>query len=134
MGAWSHEPFGNDEANDWAYGLDKVDDLSLIEVTLDRVIESEDYLEMPEACEAVAAVEVLAKLLGRGTEACSQTTKVDGWVRSISICPSDVLISKANNVLERILGDDSELRPLWEESGDEAWLRSMDALMSAINS
>ena len=22
MGTWSHEPFGNDAANDWAYGLE----------------------------------------------------------------------------------------------------------------
>jgi hypothetical protein len=28
MGAWSHEPFGNDDANDWAYDLEQVSDLS----------------------------------------------------------------------------------------------------------
>lgn len=31
MGAWSYEPFGNDDANDWAYELEETDDLSHIE-------------------------------------------------------------------------------------------------------
>ncbi|HXA46345.1 MAG TPA: DUF4259 domain-containing protein, partial [Burkholderiaceae bacterium] len=65
MGTWSHEPFGNDTANDWAYGLEETKDMSFIESALDRVIEqSGDYLEAPEAEEAIAAIEVIAKLLG----------------------------------------------------------------------
>ncbi len=31
MGVWSHEPFGNDTANDWAYGLEETTDLSYVE-------------------------------------------------------------------------------------------------------
>jgi len=27
MGTWSHEPFGNDDANDWAYRLEEEEDL-----------------------------------------------------------------------------------------------------------
>ncbi|MET0038454.1 MAG: DUF4259 domain-containing protein [Candidatus Thiodiazotropha lotti] len=76
MGAWSHEPFGNDDANDWAYGLEGFVDLSLIEKTLDRALEAEKYLEAPKALEAVAAVEVLAKLLGKGTQTDTYTEKV----------------------------------------------------------
>ena len=34
MGAWSHEPFGNDDANDWAYELEETEDLSHIEAAL----------------------------------------------------------------------------------------------------
>jgi hypothetical protein len=36
MGAWSHEPFGNDDAGDWAYGLDESRDLGLIEWRKER--------------------------------------------------------------------------------------------------
>lgn len=39
MGAWGVLPFDNDEAVDWAYGLDDVDDLSLVESTLAAVEE-----------------------------------------------------------------------------------------------
>lgn len=49
MGTWSHESFGNDTACDWAYELEGITDLSVIESTIDRVLESEDeYLEAPE--------------------------------------------------------------------------------------
>ncbi|WP_332739810.1 DUF4259 domain-containing protein [Hydrogenophaga sp.] len=133
MGAWSHEPFGNDDANDWAYGLDDANDLSLIESALDRALEAEHYLEAPEASEAVAAVEVLAKLLGRGTQTDSYTEKVDEWVKLISAKPDAALVAKAMLTLERVLGEKSELRELWEESGEEEWLGSIRSLQSAIS-
>ncbi|WP_291519399.1 DUF4259 domain-containing protein [Acidovorax sp.] len=133
MGTWSHEPFGNDDAKDWAYELEDANDLSLIESALDIALESEDYLEATEASEAVAAVEVLAKLLGRGTQTDSYTEKVDEWVKSISAKPDAALVAKAMLTLERVLGEKSELRELWEESGEEEWLGSIRALQSAIS-
>jgi len=133
MGAWSHEPFGNDDANDWAYSLEGINDLSVIEAALDRALDTEDYLEAPEASEAVAAVEVLAKLLGKGTQTDSYTEKVDEWVKSVGVTPDAALITKANRAIERIRGENSELRELWEEGEAEEWLGSLDALRRAIN-
>ena len=133
MGAWSHEPFGNDDANDWAYGLEGVGDLSLIEEALDRALEAEEYLEAPEASEAVAAIEVLAKLLGKGTQTDAYTEKVDEWVKSISAQPSAAILTKANRALERILGENSELRELWEEGDFQEWQRSLASLKQAIS-
>jgi hypothetical protein len=133
MGAWSHEPFGNDDANDWAYGLEDVTDLSLIDETLDRVLEAEEYLEAPEASEAVAAVEVLAKLLGKGTQTDTYTEKVDEWVKSLSVQPNAAILTKANNALERILGENSELRELWEEGDAQEWQSSIATLQRAIS-
>lgn len=133
MGAWSHEPFGNDDANDWAYGLESIEDLSLIEEAIDSALEANDYLESPEASEAIAAIEVLAKLLGKGTQRDSYTEKVDEWVESISIKPDSAVLAKANRTLERILGENSELRELWEEAGAEEWLASIHALQNAIS-
>lgn len=132
MGTWSHEPFGNDDANDWAYGLEDVDDLSLIEQTFDTVLEADEYLEAPEASEAVAAVEVLAKLLGKGTQSDAYTEKVDTWVKSVSAKPDAALLSKGKRALQRILGDNSELRELWEESESTDWQDSIAALQRAI--
>jgi hypothetical protein len=133
MGAWSHEPFGNDDANDWAYGLEGVGDLSLIEEALDRALEAEEYLEAPEASEAVAAIEVLAKLLGKGTQTDAYTEKVDEWVKSISAQPSAAILTKANRALERILGENSELRELWEEGDSQKWQSSLASLKQAIS-
>lgn len=132
MGAWSHEPFGNDEACDWGYGLEEVEDLSLVNEALDRVLAVEDYLEAPEASEAVAAIEVLAKLLGRGTQYDAYTGKVDEWVNRIVIRPDAAILAKAKRALERITGENSELRELWEEEGDNEWRESISALQSAI--
>ena len=135
MGAWSHEPFGNDTANDWAYDLEETKDMSHIEAALDRVLEQgSDYLEAPNAEEAVGAIEVLAKLLGRGTQSDTYTEKVDVWVKSIAQKPSPALLQKARKVIERVLAEDSELLELWQDSEDfKEWQESMAKLLGAVN-
>ena len=133
MGAWSYEPFSNDDANDWAYGLEEAKDLGLIESALDKVLESEGYLEAPEASEAVGAVEVIAKLLGRGTQSDSYTEKIDEWVNTVGLKPSSSLLAKASRTLDRILSDASELRELWQEEGTGDWESSIAKLKKAID-
>ena len=134
MGAWSHEPFGNDTANDWAYGLEGTADFAHVEAAIDAVIEcGDDYLDSDNASEAIAAAEVLAHALGRGTQSDAYTEKVDAWLRTVSARPGDELLSKARNALRRVLAADSELNELWEESGEhESWRSSVDALLVAI--
>jgi len=134
MGAWSHEPFGNDTACDWAYGLDEQRDFSLVAQAIQAVLDNgSDYLDSDLASEAIAAAEVLAKALGRGTQTDSYTEEVDAWVKSIAAKPSQDLLSKANGALTRIMGSDSELRELWEESDDfGSWESSIKALQSAV--
>lgn len=134
MGAWSHLPLGNDDAADWAAGLEGTTDLAPIAAALDAALEEEEYLEAPEACEAIAAVEVLAKLLGKGTQNDGDAHGVDAWVQSVSIQPDAVLLEKARKVLARVAGEDSELRELWEESDPTEWLASLQALQEALKS
>ena len=88
MGTWSHEPFGNDDAADWAYELEEAKDLSPVEAALDAVLENDGYVEAPEATCAVAAVEVIAKVLGRGTQSDAYTESVDRWVKQLRVMPS----------------------------------------------
>lgn len=119
MGTWSHEPFGNDTASDWAYGLVEQKDFSLVAQAIQEVLDNgSDYLDAGLAVEAVAAAEVLAKALGRGTQADAYTEEVDAWLKSVAEKPSSELLSKARDALNRIMGPDSELRELWEESDD----------------
>jgi len=134
MGAWSHEPFGNDAACDWAYGLDERRDFSLVAEAIQNVLDSgTGYLDSDLASEAIAATEVLAKALGRGTQTDAYTEKLDTWVKSISAQPSSDLLSNAHTALTRILGQDSELKELWEESDDfGSWESSIKALQSAV--
>lgn len=132
MGAWSHEPFGNDTACDWAYELEEASDFSPIEQALDRVLDDgSEYIDAPEAEEAIAAIEVIAKLLGVGTQSDSYTERVDAWVQKINQRPSAELIQKAKNAISIILSENSELAELWEE--DEQWAQGISGLLAAIS-
>ena len=134
MGAWSVDPFGNDDAADWAYELEEADSLSPIEEAIDAVLSSgEDYLEAPQACVAIAAIEVLARLAGRSGEKTSHTEAVDNWVASVQLKPPVELIDKAQAALARILAENSELAELWQDSDDhDAWQASMDDLQARV--
>lgn len=134
MGTWSHEPFGNDTANDWAYDLEERKDFSLVDQAFQRVIDTgENYLDADVAAEAIAAAEVIAKALGRGTQSDAYTEKVDAWLGSVVSKPKPELIAKGQAALMRILGPDSELRELWEESDDFGlWEDAVKSLQSTI--
>lgn len=134
MGTWSHEPFGNDSANDWAYGLEEAGDLRYLEETLDKAIDPEnEYLDAGDAEEAVAAAEVVAKLLGKGTQTDSYTAKTDEWVRTIGLPPTPELRRKAAQALRRALSENSELRELWEETEEAAiWRESVERLLGMV--
>lgn len=132
MGAWSHEPFGNDTACDWAYELDDATDLSIIESAIDAVLDEElDYIDASDAEEAIAAIEVLAKLLGQGTQTDSYTERADEWVQQVKLLPHPELIQKAKTAIEVILSEKSELVELWGDNED--WQISMAQLMAAIH-
>jgi hypothetical protein len=126
MGAWSHEPFGNDTACDWSYDLLEKKNLSPVEQAIDAVLEEADYLDADASSEALAAIEVLAKLLGRGTQTDSYTEDIDAWVSSAGVKPAAVLLQKAQQAIDKILGPESELKELWDEGEDgELWRASM---------
>lgn len=134
MGTWSHEPFGNDIANDWAYQLAGVQDWSVVEAAFDAVLESpEEYIESEQGSQVVAAAEVLAKALGRGTQSDAYTEKVEEWLQLMAMAPPAELRGKAKGALARILGEDSELNELWVESGEpDPWRDSVSALIAAM--
>lgn len=134
MGTWAHGPFDNDTASDWVYGLEEHEDFSLVEQALQSVLDTgTDYLDADLAVEAVAASEALAIALGRGTQPDDCPESVATWLASLTTKPPAELLHKAQAALVRVLGPDSELRELWEDSEEfEAWQSSMHALQSAV--
>ncbi len=130
MGTWDATPFGNDDANDWAYGLDDVDDLSLIEAAFDAV--SEGYIESFEGACAIAAAEVLAWLVGRPGGRNAYTDKVAIWCEAHPIEVPNALIERAVRSLQRVLSPDSELAELWD--GQAEWLGEVEGVMGRLNS
>jgi hypothetical protein len=130
MGAWGVLAFDNDTANDWAYDLEDLNDLSLVEAALANVeaVGTDDYLDQDDACCALAGCEILSRLRGKAGYTNSYTEKVDEWVASHPLVPPPDLLIRAGKVIDRILGKNSELRILWEEGDATDWLASVEDL------
>ncbi len=132
MGAWGAGSFENDTACDWVWDLEETDDLSLVEAALERVlVAGSAYLEAPDAEEALAACEVVARLRGNTGD---DAEPVDEWVsthRQLQIAPA--LAQKSLAVIGRIEGLESELAELWEQSESFAeWKASIADLKARI--
>jgi hypothetical protein len=134
MGAWGVLAFDNDDANDWAYGLDGVSDLSLVESAFGAVESAgTGYLDQGVACNALAACEVLARLRGRPGYSNAYTEGVDRWVAAHPLDPPAGLVARGETAIVRILGPESELRELWEDSGDDEWRAAVEDLRSRMS-
>ena len=131
MGAWSHEPFGNDDAGDWVSELSESKDLSAIQSALDAVTDdAEDYLEAPECSAALAAAEVVAALLGKPTASLDE--EAAAWVVG-KPQPAPELVTKAKRAVTSVLKS-SELQELWAESTDYAqWQAVTNDLLGRLS-
>jgi len=134
MGAWGSDSYDNDTANDWAYGLEDVSDLSLVIGAIGPVAtRGDDYLDSDEACEAIAACEVIARLKGNWGKRDAYTETIDNWVQAHPIAPPDELVQQALKAIDRILASPSELMELWDEGGfNEEWHAKMADLRARI--
>ena len=136
MGTWAVDAFGNDYAQDWAEDLRETSNLDAVEDTLDTALDtSAGELEAPFAAEALVAIEVLARLQGKGGERSDDSAAVDDWVdaRKAKARVRADLADKAGRAIERILSEQSELRELWAESEHYAeWRASVEALRGRI--
>lgn len=135
MGTWSVDAFGNDYAQDWAEDLHETSNLDAVADTLNTVLDSGAELEAPFAAEALAAIEVLARLQGKGGPQTEDSAAIDEWVeaRKAKAKPRADLVEKALRAIERITAPDSELRQLWEESEHYAdWCASVEDLRTRL--
>ena len=132
MGAWDTSSFGNDTANDWAYGLDDCTDLSLIESALNQVgYAGDEYIEAADGEEAIAAAEILAWLRGNRAPVNAYTEKIASWVDAHPIVPPSALVEFAVGVLDRVQTEPSELMELWGE--DSEWQKAMADLIVRLS-
>ena len=134
MGAWSIENFGNDHACDWGHDLVEKDDVQFIESTLQKVlVVGPNYLNSPVAEEALAAAEIVARMLGNWGVRNAYTKDIDSWIESRQIKPSPALINNSLLAIDRILDEKSELRELWEEAGEyEEWIAMLIELKARL--
>ncbi|MET3132750.1 hypothetical protein AAKU55_003028 [Oxalobacteraceae bacterium GrIS 1.11] len=130
MGTWSVDTFGNDYALDWVQDLQETSNLDAIAGTLACALDGDGELEAPFGAEALAAIEVLARLQGNPGEPDAQ---LDRWVAQRKQKVTPALAAKAMRAIERILGEQSELRQLWQDSAEyEAWRAAVLALKARV--
>jgi hypothetical protein len=113
MGAWGSGIYENDDAADWTAEFADLG-LEAVEAALDVALGT-DYLESPEGACALAAADVVARLVsGRGEDS-PYCEDVVAWVQANRITPSAALVEKARAAVSRVRGADSELAELWSE-------------------
>ncbi|MEM7116666.1 MAG: DUF4259 domain-containing protein, partial [Chloroflexota bacterium] len=128
MGAWGTGIFDNDTACDWAYELENSSDLSVISSTINAVF-NDDYIDSDVACDALAAIDTLARLKGQHGVKNVYTEIVDNWVEKTQMTPPPEMIEKALSAIKLILGNSSELCALWSESEQAtAWKEEINSL------
>jgi hypothetical protein len=120
MGAWGVRAFDNDEACDWADELAKMKDLSLVEKTIETTLVSSHYLDAWDGECALAACEVIARLLGNSNDESASIENIDKWVAEYQFIPPRNLVERARRVIDIVMSDSSELAELWEDN--QEWI------------
>lgn len=135
MGSWASHSFGNDDAADWLLELQEQDDFAFVRGAIDEVLEADGYLDAPYASQALAAAEVVAAALGRPTPTAKSEKDLMSWVAQTGLRPEPTLVAASIRAIDRIVGEDSELRELWQDSDDlAAWLANIAELRARLGS
>lgn len=129
MGAWGIATFENDDAEDWVEELTLNDDATILCSALDMI--RDGYLEWPDACNALAAAEVIAALQGLPRD--NLPIEVAKWVNAHTNQDVAPLVSKAIYAVDRIKSDECELCRLWRNSNYYGnWLADVDKLRTVL--
>lgn len=133
MGAWGVGTFENDDALDWVFDLKESSRLSVIREALAPILEQDGSdLETGECCCALAAAEVVAAL--RGKAASKLPKDVTDWLKANTAAPDKALINLAAQAVRKI-GEQSELKELWEDAGGldaAAWADGVSDLLQRL--
>jgi uncharacterized protein DUF4259 len=137
MGTWGAGSFANDVAADWAGDL--VDDgrPETVQETLEAAAEAPvgEYLDADEGAEAVAAAEVVAAAVGHPCESDAYSERAIAWAGRHAELADEPFVALALRALDRVEADDSELRDLWFEDGDDSggeWKAAVDDLRARL--
>ena len=134
MGAWGAGIYDNDDAADWSAEVGERG-FSAVEAALDAVL-GVDHVEAPDGTYALAAADVVARLAsGRGEDS-PYCEDIVNWVEANAGAPADSLIVKAQQAVERVRGNDSELAELWSENASSVteWLATLADIEQRLRS
>jgi hypothetical protein len=129
VGAWGTGSFENDDAKDWAAGVDKIAPEELTRI-LARAADDPEYLEAPAAYVAVAAGEVVAALGGAPGE--GAPAAIVEWARTHPQAFTPELKAVAIRALERVRTN-SEVKDLWlQADGLNDWIAAIRELQGRV--
>lgn len=133
MGAWGMGSFDNDDAADFLLDVTEGADLGPVREILATALDADEYLEAPDASQAIAAAEIVMAALGRPSAAAQQEDELMEWLARAKPSADTALVSQAVKALDRILAPNSELRELWEEGEEFAeWQTCVVALRAQL--
>jgi hypothetical protein len=122
MSAWNSDSFGNDDALDWLAELVDGGGVPLLKETLESVAEhpTDEILESPQCCNAIAAAEIVAAALSQTTEdEVELPDEAAEWLEINRSHVDDSLAYLAEQALRRITLN-SELKELWDDEPETA--------------
>ncbi|HXB72595.1 MAG TPA: DUF4259 domain-containing protein [Candidatus Acidoferrales bacterium] len=130
MGAWDVTAFGNDDAADWALDLlETKKPAEFLENTF-TLAKGNGYLEAFDGGQIVAAAAVVATACGSAPQGLPED--LGEWLRGKEAA-FQYLAPTALAALQRVRGEESELRELWQETDDfSAWCSDLDAISATL--
>ena len=144
MGAWGHNSFENDTASDWIWGLKPAKKSLLGKAkkpfaypmsVIDKLLNSDLYIDAPEGEEAIAAAECLAA--AQGNPPTDPPEELENWLASLNgNRPDPEMFNRAKQALLKVRNDSqSEIRELWKDTEYfEAWQTAIDNLITRLDS
>jgi hypothetical protein len=132
MGAWGEKPFENDSAMDWLAELGK-QGVGALRNALREVVDTdgEDYLEVDEGSAAIAAAELVSAAQGHGREYLVEAAVE--WLDKNDGVLGDADVKLARRAVKRVFAENSELRELWDENGEDGdWHKEVRALQTRL--
>jgi hypothetical protein len=132
MGAWGRGSFDNDDAADWVYEFER-DGVAAVASALQHAagLSEGDYLEAPEAAQAIAAAEIVAAARDGDLSRLSAPARDAFPGRQQAVAGAN-LSELAEQTVERVLRR-SELKDLWDEADDgEAWSQDIADLLARL--
>lgn len=135
MGAWGSGIYENDEAVELVDEVVSGGGVESLDEALRRVLETEeDYLEAPEAAQALAAADMISRLRGRNVPADTGVDHLAEWLDDVDFFVGAATLKQARAAIGRVLRKPSELMELWSESGslDETWMANVSLLLRRL--
>lgn len=132
MNVWGVGSFDNDAGAAFAHEVTQDGAFALAEAFDVALDPDTDFLAAEEGHRAMAAAEILAAVLTGETSAITDAG-LRVWVQGAPRGDLLPLRDVAREALARVLGPDSELPDLWEDTADaQAWRESVTRLRQAL--